>query len=1335
MGGDIKDFAGAFVGGAIGFFVGGPAGLVLGASIGYGAQAAVEGFTSYDMPSAVSQYDRDRPAVTVKEGIPISRPYGRCLIAGNVLRANDPAAEAWLKAVIAHGRGPIDGILATFINDIEFGCLSATHYKAHATGTWSQTPIQVGGGALFSTKHCAYRGIAHTGVKLNKGDKAIQAGANFLFDGRWLLCEPIGEVAAGLTARWALDETSGSTAEDSVGSNDGTVTGASWATGMIGNCLDFGGAGSGDHVALDSQIDLAEDTAWTIAYWFYHASTYYVNSMGEDGVYNNSVNHSDGTEIVLRLNDGTSVTMSFGSDYRGAWHWVAIVCTGADSDNLLFYVDGAYKATYTAANSRLLVDDIGRGGENDNRCFDGLLDEIRIYNGRALSADEIEALYYFRSTGYPKAFSRSPATIMWDWYRNVEGYGADEMSAADFLSLETLCAAYPSSGDGAPMRPPGPNTDTVKATSDRLNIAADHVYAPWFATDIDLPLTGRAKDSQWLSASGNVTNQCLNVDLGVKVLLTKIRLVNAHDGGSETDQGIQNFAIQGSNDPTALSNVTYADDTGWTNVQTGLTASAYNAATPHQEHAVSSPSTAYRYYRLKIADNHGDASYMGIRDVEFWARQPRYTFDYNFDAEISQNDAKKQIWRSFHGRVIRSQGKLKPVWDWSEMADGAGGLTAKTTQHSFTADNIVPGSLSRRKPERPNLVTIHFLDATENWKRSSVTEPDEADIDERGEVPYEETCWWIISEESARRRALQKLNHSRYADDGGTLTGWSDSSHVEVYDLVDVTDTQAGYDGKEFIVKKTDEDFYGRPTFELKAYHPGSFDDGASPTQSGYFSRLPKPWDRPVDVENVAVTDVSYWDASGHYVIQVNVTYDLPNNHLFWSHARVQTSTDGGSTYADYPGTDQTVGAGFIVAGAIAGLKVGDTVHVRVISVSVHGVESREADADSDSVTITVDLEDAVDNLPTNGGRLVLPEGTYTLTGALSLPDKDIDIEGINRDRVVIKNYAGANGIVIYNKTKTFRLSNFTISSQNSGSYSNMIYVYGSAAANNTSHVTVDNVKIVLADDGDVGTACSGDSGVVYWRGEDGRAVVQNCAVSGGEHAIVVDTYESISVLSNLLTDQGDRAIEGDDVTEFTITGNQIFGAGGAGVVVMATSARGKISGNVVVTKDDSVASQNLRGITSSASFTSVTDNTIKIDSSRTGGTAVGIVSDGTQSVVANNEVEVNCDGNTYNGAGIEVTGAVSAATDCSIANNTIKVDIPNPSVTWDNWGIDVWSVDRSMITGNVIDLVNNTADDVGIYLDANSDDNQICDNITYNVGTSISDNGAGNTTADNKDV
>src|SRR3990167_7744794 len=77
--------------------------------------------------------------------------------------------------------------------------------------------------------------------------------ASFLF--LLPLSQTEANITTGLVSHWKMDETTGTTATDSVGTNNGTLTnGPTWTTGKLNNALSFDG--SNDYVSMGSPSSL-----------------------------------------------------------------------------------------------------------------------------------------------------------------------------------------------------------------------------------------------------------------------------------------------------------------------------------------------------------------------------------------------------------------------------------------------------------------------------------------------------------------------------------------------------------------------------------------------------------------------------------------------------------------------------------------------------------------------------------------------------------------------------------------------------------------------------------------------------------------------------------------------------------------------------------------------------------------------------------------------------------------------------------------------------------------------------------------------------------------------
>lgn len=82
----------------------------------------------------------------------------------------------------------------------------------------------------------------------------LSLGRIFLALSLAALATPAGAQLPDPVSWWPLDEGTGTVAGDVVDSNDGTITGAAWAPGMLGNSLDFDG--NDDDIAIPSSPSL-----------------------------------------------------------------------------------------------------------------------------------------------------------------------------------------------------------------------------------------------------------------------------------------------------------------------------------------------------------------------------------------------------------------------------------------------------------------------------------------------------------------------------------------------------------------------------------------------------------------------------------------------------------------------------------------------------------------------------------------------------------------------------------------------------------------------------------------------------------------------------------------------------------------------------------------------------------------------------------------------------------------------------------------------------------------------------------------------------------------------
>lgn len=214
------------------------------------------------------------------------------------------------------------------------------------------------------------------------------------------------DITAGLVGHWQLDETSGSTAENSVvGGNSGKLQKFSntskWVPGKINGGLSFDGIN--DRVSIKHYDALNTANSLTLAAWI-RVNPFEFDNW--DGIITKGT--KDASYSMQLWSDGS---LRFGANVLGTaggvgggewnshskltadvWHHVAVTYDGTA---VRFYIDGKQDSNVVTTNihfgtntqALMLGADLPGGDE----FFDGVMDDVRVYN-RALDATEVGQL-------------------------------------------------------------------------------------------------------------------------------------------------------------------------------------------------------------------------------------------------------------------------------------------------------------------------------------------------------------------------------------------------------------------------------------------------------------------------------------------------------------------------------------------------------------------------------------------------------------------------------------------------------------------------------------------------------------------------------------------------------------------------------------------------------------------------------------------------------------------------------------------------------------------------------------------------------------------------------
>jgi hypothetical protein len=206
----------------------------------------------------------------------------------------------------------------------------------------------------------------------------------------------------GMVSYWKFEESGGTIAFDSVGSNNGTlVNGPVWTTGIVGGALSFDGVDDHVDVPTSPSLDFRGTDKLTVVAWVNDVNGWpasgvqrIVSQDGPSGGNNHFILYTNGNKLGFDISTVSWHSTSGSTSLQNnIWHHVALVYDGS---TLQGYLDGTLDANIS------LIGNIGQGQileavvigakRGNTQKFDGLIDEVSILN-RALSAEEIQQLY------------------------------------------------------------------------------------------------------------------------------------------------------------------------------------------------------------------------------------------------------------------------------------------------------------------------------------------------------------------------------------------------------------------------------------------------------------------------------------------------------------------------------------------------------------------------------------------------------------------------------------------------------------------------------------------------------------------------------------------------------------------------------------------------------------------------------------------------------------------------------------------------------------------------------------------------------------------------------
>ena len=218
-------------------------------------------------------------------------------------------------------------------------------------------------------------------------------------------------VKNGLVSYWSFDDgdVNGNIVKDLVGGNDATIVGnPQHLRGKFGKAFEFGGEPDAIDIGSpdNGSLDFGDDKDFSMMAWIkidnppeLGGGESTIISKGDGGGNARILWKIKGTQVLVTIANeaGAGPKINFASIMDvvdGKWHQVIVVADRSDAtyiyiDSKLDAEGGASEGTDITTESHMFIGASVRIGDATRRYFQGLIDEVGIYN-RTLTDNEIE---------------------------------------------------------------------------------------------------------------------------------------------------------------------------------------------------------------------------------------------------------------------------------------------------------------------------------------------------------------------------------------------------------------------------------------------------------------------------------------------------------------------------------------------------------------------------------------------------------------------------------------------------------------------------------------------------------------------------------------------------------------------------------------------------------------------------------------------------------------------------------------------------------------------------------------------------------------------------------
>lgn len=309
------------------------------------------------------------------------------------------------------------------------------------------------------------------------------------------------------------------------------------------------------------------------------------------------------------------------------------------------------------------------------------------------------------------------------------------------------------------------------------------------------------------------------------------------------------------------------------------------------------------------------------------------------------------------------------------------------------------------------------------------------------------------------------------------------------------------------------------------------------------------------------------------------------------------------------------------------------------VGTSTAGWTADRVDYLCDGTADDVEINAAIQALPTTGGEVVILDGTYNLTGPILVNKNNVTLSGNGQSTILKRAFASTSskpGLI------------YVTSGYNTIKFLSLDGVKSSYSTSNNNGIYLDSNDSMI-----IGNTCNSNAGAgIYINTCSNSTIIGNACKGNNLYGIFLETSTNITIIGNMCIECPNISIHISSSSHNTITGNTCIGTGTSRYgIFLIDSAQNTVSGNTCnkhvtgiqlqsnTTYSNTVTGNTCNYNTNSIYLAKTESNSLTGNTSSHNSVGIYIAADSVNNTVTGNMLNLNSYGIYLRGSKNQITG------------------------------------------------------------------------------------------------